>query len=275
MTTTLDSVLRAGLRRHGGALTLTLDPRLSGLPDTAHGGTVLAAFDALAKAEGPRRVSGTYRRRVPLDVALPLSPVNGDGWRLLDPTGAVLVEGDVISASDPAPSPAPAPDGGDPLPVSSTCVACGVDNALGLQAELRFDDERVWTRWTARGAAARADGSLAPIALTTLLDEAAFWLGALASGESGMTTELSVTLHRAVGFGEPIVVSGARGRTRARDDRRYWETEVVAVDTTGHVVASASIVFVAVRGAARRLLGGFLARSSPATLRRIFPTYAS
>jgi hypothetical protein len=39
-------------------------------------------------------------------------------------------------------------------------------------------------------------------------------------------------------------------------------------------VASGRIVFVAVRGSVRRLLGGFLARSSPEILRRIFPAYA-
>jgi len=39
--------------------------------------------------------------------------------------------------------------------------------------------------WQPRAPFRRADGSLAPAALTTLLDEAAFWLGALATGESG------------------------------------------------------------------------------------------
>ncbi|HMH51931.1 MAG TPA: hypothetical protein VK548_16965 [Candidatus Acidoferrum sp.] len=282
---TLDSVLRAGLTRRGDACSLTLDPRLSGLPDTAHGGSVLAAFHALAKVDGAPRVLGTYRKRVPLDTALRVTLTSDGGdtvCRLVDHTGTVLVDGGVESAgvalvgsgvrsmSDAT----PADVDGDPLPVSSTCVACGVDNALGLQARLRFDDERVWTRWIPRETAAREDGSLAPIALTTLLDEAAFWLGALASGEAGMTTELAITLHREIAFGEPVVVTGRRGRTRARDDGRYWETEVTASDTSGEIVASARIVFVAVRGAARRLVGGFLSRSSPEILRRIFPAYA-
>ena len=277
MTTTLDSVLREGLRAHGDDFRLTLDPRLSGLPDTAHGGSVLAAFHALAADPRPRQVSGTYRKRVPLGVPLRLTVAregHGLACALGDDAGAVLVDGGVRPVDDAPPAPAPPGDGGDPLPVTSTCLACGVDNALGLRAQLFFDDERVWTRWTPRETAARPDGSLAPIALTTLLDEAAFWLGALASGESGMTTELAVTIHREIAFGEPLVVTGARSLTRARDDGRYWETAVTAADASGVIVASARIVFVAVRGTARRLMGGFLARSSPEILRRIFPAYA-
>ena len=239
---------------------------------------MLAVFHALANAVGSQRVSGIYRKRVPLGTPLRLTVVSAKDnitCALLDDAGGLLVDGGVRGANDALLTATPAGDGGDPLPVTSTCLACGVDNALGLRAQLSFDDERVWTRWTPRETAARPDGSLAPIALTTLLDEAAFWLGALASGESGMTTDLAVTIHRELPFGEPVVVAGSRSRTRARDDGRYWETEVTAADTSGEIVASAQIVFVAVRGAARRLVSGFLSRSSPAVLRRIFPAYVS
>jgi acyl-coenzyme A thioesterase PaaI-like protein len=277
MVITTDSVLRAGLGAQGDEFRLTLDPRLSGLPDTAHGGSVLAAFHALAGVTGPNQVYGIYHRRVPLGTPLRLTLSWDDGaaaCRLLDPAGVALVEGGVRSAGDLPTTTTTSGDGGESLPVSSTCLVCGVDNALGLRAQLFFDDARVWTRWTPPETAAGAGGSLAPIALTALLDEAAFWLGALASGESGMTTELQVTLHREIAFGESVVVTGARGRTRARDDGRFWETEVTAAEGSGEIVASGRIVFVAVRGAARRLVGGFLTRSSPEILRRIFPAYA-
>ena len=59
-------------------------------------------------------------------------------------------------------------------------------------------------------ASSLADGTLAPLALTTLLDEAAFWLGALATGEAGMTTELRVTLHDSAPADGPITVTGLR-----------------------------------------------------------------
>lgn len=291
MAITTDSVLRAGLeahgaglgahggalRAHGGAFSLTLDPRFQGLPGAAHGGTVLAAFHAVADVTGAQRVDGAYRKRVPLGTPLRLAVTRDDGGaacRLFDLAGTPLVDGVVRPAGGPTPRPTPAGDDGAPLPVSSACFACGVDNALGLRVRLAFDDERVWTRWTPREIAARPDGSLAPIALTALLDETAFWLGVLASGESGMTTELSVALYRPVAFGEPVVVAGARGDTRARDDGRFWDTAITAADLSGEIVASARITFVAVRGAARRLVSGLLALNPPEVLRRVFPTYA-
>lgn len=57
---TIDSVLRRSFADRGGDLVLTLDPAFQGLPDTAHGGSVLAAFDALAALPAPRHVSGVY-----------------------------------------------------------------------------------------------------------------------------------------------------------------------------------------------------------------------
>src|SRR5262252_6722945 len=171
---TIDTTLRRALEVSGRDLILTLDPALQGLPETAHGGSVLAVFDALAEAAAPREVSGTYHRRVPLGV--PLAPQQAR-------------EG--------------APASRLPLPVSRTCFACGTDNDLGLRARLGFDDDTVGATWEPRPPFRRADGTLAPAALTTLLDEAAFWLGALATGESGMTTELRVSLHHPAPFEAP------------------------------------------------------------------------
>jgi acyl-coenzyme A thioesterase PaaI-like protein len=277
MVTTTHSVLRRGVVEHGEELRLTLDPRFQGLPDTAHGGSVLAAFQAVAGRAGGQELHGLYRKRVPLGTPLRLTvaPRNGEtACRLFDDADAVLVEGTVRAVTE-APGAAASPgDAGHPLPVSSTCFACGLDNALGLRAQLVFDEATVWGRWSPRETAAMPDGSLAPIALTTLLDEAAFWLGALASGEAGMTTELAVTLHEPVAFGTPIVIAGARSDTRLRgDDGRFWETAVTASDPTGRVVASGRITFVAVRGAARRLVTGLLALNAPDVLRRVFPAY--
>ena len=160
------------------------------------------------------------------------------------------------------------------LPISAGCFACGLDNPLGLAAILRADDSAVGGTWTPRPGFRLADGTLAPVALTTLLDEAAFWLGALASGESGMTTELRVTLHESAPADGPITVIGLRRAVRSRTaDPRYWDTAVAARDAAGRLVASAAITFVAVRGAARRLVTGMLAVNAPDLLRRVFPGY--
>jgi len=322
--TTIDATLRRALEVSGRDLILTLDPALQGLPETAHGGSVLAVFDALADASGPREVSGIYRRRVPLATPLTLlwsHAASTEVFVLSDPAGSVLVDGrvaplaadpddaapsraggggaaprrpvlsglirrdaaapawrevaSVVSAGPPHPHP---PDEDDdarahPLPISRTCFACGTDNALGLRVQLEFDAETVRGTWEPRAPFRRDDGSLAPAALTTLLDEAAFWLGALATGESGMTTELRVSLHRPAPFAAPVTVTGARGAVHQRgDDARYWETDVVA-RTDGEIVATARITYVAVRGAARRLVTGMLAMNDPACVRRVFPAY--
>jgi acyl-coenzyme A thioesterase PaaI-like protein len=275
---TIDATLRRALELSGRDLILTLDPALQGLPETAHGGSVLAVFDALAEAAQPREVSGTYHRRVPLGVPLALQRTRADSahtFALSDPSSKnVLVEGRVVLVAN---GDAAAHGAGSaprlPLPVSRTCFACGTDNDLGLRARLGFDDDTVGGTWEPRPPFRRADGSLAPAALTTLLDETAFWLGALATGESGMTTELRVSLHRPAPFGAAITVSGARAAVRPRgDDPRYQDTSIVAY-ADGRVVATARITFVAVRGAARRLVTGMLAMNDPACVQRVFPAY--
>ena len=274
---TTDALLRAAIGGAPDALTLTLDPAFQGLPDTAHGGTLLAVFDALADLGGPREIVGHYRRRVPLGVTLTLdverSPT-GVGCRVLDATANVLVEGRVHRVPGVESTGAPAA-GDTPLPVSRTCFACGIDNPLGLRARLAFDAGRVAGTWTPDARFVGADGRLASVALTTLLDEAAFWLGALATGESGMTTELRVTLHGRVDSG-PVRVSGERAAVRPRaDDARYWDTRVGAWDERGRLVAQAVITFVTVRGAARRLVNGLLDLNPRENLRRIFPAYVA
>ena len=275
---TIDATLRRALEESGRDLILTLDPALQGLPETAHGGSVLAVFDGLAEATGPREVSGTYHRRVPLGVPLALQRARADSahtFALSDPSSKnVLVEGRVVpGANGDAAANGAASASWLPLPVSRTCFACGTDNDLGLRARLGFDDDTVGGTWAPRPQFGRADGSLAPAALTTLLDEAAFWLGALATGESGMTTELRVALHRSVPFEALITLSGARASVRPRnDDARYQDTEIVA-RAGGEVVATAHITFVAVRGAARRLVAGMLAINDAESVRRVFPAY--
>ena len=275
--TTIDATIRHALEVSGDDLILTLDPALQGLPETAHGGSVLAVFDALSGATGPRELTGLYRRRVPLGVPLTLKRAREDSaetFVLCDQSGGVLVDGRVA----PARLPRPYTREGNaaerhPLPISRTCFACGTDNELGLRAQLEFDAGAVRGAWQPRAPFRRPDGTLAPAALTTLLDEAAFWLGALATGESGMTTELSVSLHEPVPFDAPVTVEGARAAVRPRsEDPRYQDTEIVAC-AGGRLVATARITFVAVRGAARRLVGGMLAINDPACVRRVFPAY--
>jgi hypothetical protein len=278
------AVLAAALDGTGDERVLTLDRAFQGLPETAHGGSVLAAFDLLAAGTGRRRLEGHYLKRVPLATPLRLRARRmdeGDRLELLEHDDTVLVRGVVapVAASSEstgdagviAPPPADAPT----LPISRTCFACGVDNALGLGLALRADADAVGGTWSPPPRFAASGGALAPIALTTLLDEAAFWLGALATGEAGMTTELRVVLHADAAADAAITVAGSRAAVRPRaDDPRYQETSLTARDAGGRLIASAAITFVAVRGAARRLVTGMLALNPPALLRRVFPAYS-
>lgn len=275
--TMTDAALRDAVSGDGDTALLTLVPDFQGLPDTAHGGTVLAAFDAVARWRGAHAVIGHYRKRVPLGAPLPLKIRRTQaavGFQVLDETRALLVEGAVIAAAPAAGTSVMPPAAGEPLPVSSRCFACGVDNPLGLQARLLCDTDAVWTRWQPPDRFRTEDGTLAPVALTTLLDETAFWMGALATGEAGMTTELRVTLHDTARAEEAITVVGSRASAIARaGDGRYWDTAITA-HAGSRLVASATITFVAVRGVARKLVTGMLAMNEPGVVARVFPTYA-
>jgi acyl-coenzyme A thioesterase PaaI-like protein len=274
------AVLAAALDGSGDERVLTLDPAFQGLPDTAHGGSVLAAFDLAAGAAGGRRLDGHYLRRVPLATPLQLGMRRAaDGDRLeLREDDTVLVRGTVTPTAAPAHDAGTvAPPAGDApaLPISRTCFACGIDNPLGLGLRLRADEDAVGGTWSPPPRFAGGGGALAPVALTTLLDEAAFWLGALATGEAGMTTELRIVLHAEAAADAAVIVAGARAAVRPRaDDPRYQETTLTARDPGGRLIASAVITFVAVRGAARRLVTGMLALNPPALLHRVFPGYA-
>jgi acyl-coenzyme A thioesterase PaaI-like protein len=274
---TTDALLRHGLQPGRAGLELTLDPAFAGLPGAAHGGTALAAFDLVAGLDGPRRVAALYRRRVPLATALHLatSP-DGSGMQCgLYQSGTLLVEGRVDPgdlSDDACGSPFAE---GTPLPISTTCFVCGVENAAGLRAALRFDEAAVFGAWTPDERFRAPDGSLSSVAVTALLDEAAFWLGALATGESGMTTDLAVTLAASAPLGSPLTVRGDRTRVRpAGEDRRYWQTHVTACDGAGRPLAAADITFVAVRGAARKLAAWVAPLNPPDVLHRVFPAYA-
>lgn len=274
--TLCESLLRGSIDPLADGAVLALDPAFQGLPEMAHGGTVLALFDAVARRRGPRRIRGHYTKKVPLgaDLSLRLVPAEAGLHVALDAGATRLVDG-IVSAA-PSAIDVPRPRGAHaahPLPLSTTCFVCGVRNERGLRAQLQFDDDTVHGVWRPTDLVRAADGTLAPIALTALLDEAAFWLGALATGESGMTTELEVTLWRPVPFGEPVTIVGDRRRVAPRSDARYADTEVAAFADDGTPAATAKITFVAVRGAARRLAGWLAETNAPDVIRRVFPAY--
>jgi hypothetical protein len=279
MTLTIDQAIAAAVAGEGDERTVTVPGEFQGLPGAAHGGSLLGVFDALSGVDGSRSLGGIYRRRVPLGVPLSLSVRRQYGeaaFALRDQRG-VLVDGTVSAVpgiDETSPSPRLPVSRGRPLPISRDCLACGIDNLLGLHVVLGFDDAAVRGEYEPREVYRRSDGTVSPLALTTLLDEAAFWLGALASGESGMTTDLALTLHRPAGAHTRLVVSGARADTTPLpSDPRYWRTVVTVSDDAGRLIASAVITFVAVRGAAKKLALAMLDVNPRDVVHGAFPAY--
>jgi hypothetical protein len=97
--------LRAAVESDGDARVLTLDRAFQGLPDTAHGGSVLAALDDIAGLGGPRRIDGHFLRRVPPAVRLRVRArwdAAGCDLELAHDSAGVLVRGGVTAGGAPA-----------------------------------------------------------------------------------------------------------------------------------------------------------------------------
>ena len=273
---------------------------LQSWPGIVHGGGLVALLDAAARAlgagDGPRRLEGRLTSSVPIETALdleghaerdaaavtileraqPLTSVTVDAGA----GGAADVTVDAGAGADPA-GPAPrewtaAGREGWPMPLSDQCLACGAQNPLGLQLGLRFDVDGVWARFLPRapwrGEGDRLDPALAPV----LLDEIAWWLGALVTKEGGLTNRISVTLLRpdAAAPG-PVTAVGRFADVTPVDRRRiFWRTRAGVLAADGTVLAVASIVFRPGAEYSARQMPFFRARTDPGVFARMFPGYA-
>jgi hypothetical protein len=155
------------------AVSVTIEPRFNGPPESGHGGYSCGLLGA--SFEAPMAVS--------LRVPPPLSrPLTVDGDRLLD--GDTLVAAATPAEVAPAlpPMPATAPPAPDdpvygelhehPFP---TCFACGPDRAPGdglriFAARIAGGDGMVAAPWTPDPNLAGADGNVEPIFVWAALD---------------------------------------------------------------------------------------------------------
>jgi acyl-coenzyme A thioesterase PaaI-like protein len=261
---------------------------LQSWPGIIHGGGLVALLDAAARAlgagDGPRRLEGRLTSSVPIETALDL-----EGHAERDAATVTVLERaqpltsvgvDAGAGGDPA-EPAPrewtaAGREGWPMPLSDQCLACGAHNPLGLQLGLRWDDDGVWARFPPRapwrGPGDRLDPALAPV----LLDEIAWWLGALVTKEGGLTNRISVTLLRpdAAAPG-PVTAVGRFADVTPVDRRRiFWRTRAGVLAADGTVLAVASIVFRPGAEYSARQMPIFRARTDPEVFARMFPGYA-
>jgi len=248
-----------------------------------HGGGLVAILDAAARAlggpEAPRVIEGRLTSSVPIATPLALEgSARGESAAItIFQNGQTLTSATVRppSAALRVVPPPRTPGNGTTLPMSDDCLACGARNPLGLQQALRFDEEGVWARLTPRPPwrvdAARIHDALAPV----VLDEVAWWLGALMMREGGLTNRIQVTFHAS-----PLPAAGpllAIGRfadvTPVDRQRTFWRTACALFDEGGRVLAEAAIVFRGGPEWSARQMPYFKARTDGATFGRMFPGY--
>jgi len=256
---------------------------LQSWPGIVHGGGLVAILDAATRALGtrdaPRVIEGRLTSSVPVGTALALE----GSARAEGAVVTILQEGQTLTSASVRPStaaPTAVPperqrEAGIALPMSDDCLACGARNPLGLQQALRFDTEGVWARLVPREPwrldAARAHTALAPV----LLDEVAWWLGALMMREGGLTNRIQVTLHAASlpATGRLLAAGRFADVTPVDRNRTFWRTTCALFGEEGDPLAEAVIVF---RGGAEwsaRQMPYFKARTDAGTFARMFPSY--
>ena len=257
--------------------------RLQSWPGIVHGGGLVALLDSAARAmggaTGPWTVHGRLTASVPTETALELEGHEDHGTVAL----TVLQDGQVVTSG--AISPLDARDDGAAwagggegaeLPMSDDCLACGALNPLGLQVRLRFDQDGVWAGLEPREAWREPDDRVHPALGPVLLDEVAWWLGALTMKEGGLTNRISVTLLRPdAPVGGPLIAAGRFERVTPVDRKpTFWRTETALMAADGTLLATASIVF---RGGAEysaRQIAYFRPRTPPEIFCRMFPNHA-
>ncbi len=279
---TIEDALREALAEATrGRVTFRRD--FQGFPGTVHGGAVGALFYRTTTPQPPVRLRLDLRRGVPTEIPLRLTTGSAGGVarlallqgerRLADATLARDVElprepSAVVTAWA---RPSRTPSG--QIPGTATCLACGSANALGLQIRFFFDERFVWREYTPREEYRAADGSVHPALATIVLDELGWWLGALAKGECGVTTEVTITVFRELPFG-PLLALGDRAAVRAAEDPRGRDcrAEGLLATGTGEVLAAGEVRFTGSRAYTKRLVRPFLETTDPETLFHLFPS---
>jgi len=259
---------------------------LQSWPGIVHGGALVALLDTAARApgreEGARRIEGRLTSSVPLETPLDLEGhAEGDSVTVTivdrgQPlTSAAIHRG---ATEDDTADPGREVGGreGWPIPRSEQCLACGAQNPLGLQLGLRFDPDGVWARFEPREPwrrpADRVDPALAPV----VLDEVAWWLGALVAKEGGLTNRIAITLRRPdVPVAGPVTAVGRFADVRPVDRHRtFWQTRSALLAADGALLATAAIVFRAGADYSARQMAFFRSRTDPVIFARMFPNHA-
>jgi hypothetical protein len=259
-------------------------PRLlQSWPGIVHGGCLVALLDAaaarLGRPPGPRRLEGRLTSSVPTESVLEIEANHADGIAglTISQGGHILTSG-TVAALETERLDAPWWGGarGVTLPMSEDCLACGARNPLGLQVALAFDDEGVWARLEPRRPWRLHDERLHPALVPVLLDEVAWWLGALVMKEGGLTNRLAISIREAELPADGAVVAAGRFDRVAPVDRKgtFWRSELALGTAAGKVLATASIIFRGGPEYSTSQMPYFRSRAPVDVFRRMFPNHA-
>jgi hypothetical protein len=158
------------------------------------------------------------------------------------------------------------------VPGTTTCLACGSANPLGLGIRFLANERFLWREYTPLPTYRTRDGAHPALALI-LLDELGWWLGALAQRECGVTTDVQITLFEAIPDA-PLLVIGDRTAVRNDGDPRgrYSRVSGALLGPDGVLLATADVRFAGSRAYTRRLVEPFLGTTPIDALARWFPS---
>jgi hypothetical protein len=119
-------------------------------------------------------------------------------------------------------------------------------------------------------------GALHTAIAPVLLDEIAWWLGALTMREGGLTNRIALRVERARWpADERLVAAGCFADVAAVDRRRtFWRTQSHLRTESGDLLASATITFRGGPDFSARQFAYFRSRTPPDVFGRMFPNYA-
>jgi hypothetical protein len=285
-TPTVAEVLAAAARlAPDGRGRLLAPPSLQSWPGIVHGGGLVALIDAAAcarvGADQPRHLEARLTSSVPLETPLDLRSREEGGTITVtilehdQPLTSVAIGHGEVGAAPPDPGWHVAGRESWPMPLSDQCLACGAHNPLGLQLGLRFDADSVWARFLPREPWRRPGGGIVPALAAVVLDEVAWWLGALVTKEGGLTNRLALTLlHPDAAVQGPVTAVGRLADVTPVDRRRaFWRTRSALLAADGTVLATAAIVFRAGADYSARQMAFFRSRTDPTIFERMFPNY--
>jgi len=277
---TIDEALRqAATDAARGVVTFPAD--LHGFPGTVHGGAVAAVFHRLTLPHPPVELRVQLLRGVPTATPLGLRTGSAGATARLAltqgerPLAEATLRREGLARPDVALLQAQwAADhaGGDEVPGTATCLACGSANPLGLGVRFLVNDRFLWREYVPPVTYRTREGAHPALALI-LLDELGWWLGALAQEECGVTTDVQVTLFESLPLA-PLLVLGDRAGVRGDDDPRgrYCWTTGALFGPSGTLLATVEVRFAGSRAYTRRLVEPFLATTSLQELVRWFPS---